>query len=443
MHDDPRTTAARYSSILFSFAVLAAAACSGATTGGSGEGSSSGDGSSETLHTESNESGGTCGNGIIDGDEACDGADLGGNACATGGTLACSPSCTLDTTGCTVDPTMAVVRLNEVVSDDVVAGPFAGASDAIELHNLGAAAADLSGWRLSDDPALPDDKTYVFPEGTMLPPNEVLVLVQLDDATGAGDYPFGISNSDPETLTLADPEGAAIDVVSFLGPDAAVSWCRLPDGDGDWQVCAQTLGELNTGDDPLPACGDGTVADDEECDGTDFGVLESCTDVDPTLEGPLACSPLCTIDLSGCELAPVVGVVLNELTSAGNDEIEIFNFGTRSFDLSAFVLTDDLADPGAPYDFDADTEKLVFPPGTVLDPGDYLVVVQGGGSDEHAFGLAATGDAVALLTPGLAVVDFVEYGDGEAEISYCRLPDGPDGTWTADCAPTPGDANGA
>src|SRR5947207_11767185 len=47
-----------------------------------------------------------CGDGVRDGDEACDGTDLGGESCLTvtgfvhGGTLACKPDCTLDTTDC-------------------------------------------------------------------------------------------------------------------------------------------------------------------------------------------------------------------------------------------------------------------------------------------------------------------------------------------------------
>jgi hypothetical protein len=49
----------------------------------------------------------SCGNGAIDSPEQCDGANLNGETCATAtmnalpnGTLACSPTCTLDTSGC-------------------------------------------------------------------------------------------------------------------------------------------------------------------------------------------------------------------------------------------------------------------------------------------------------------------------------------------------------
>jgi hypothetical protein len=46
----------------------------------------------------------TCGNGMINGAEECDGADLGGQTCMTqgyaSGPLGCSPSCTFDTSMC-------------------------------------------------------------------------------------------------------------------------------------------------------------------------------------------------------------------------------------------------------------------------------------------------------------------------------------------------------
>src|SRR5436309_2564725 len=51
--------------------------------------------------------GAACGDGVRDGDEACDGADLGGESCLTvtggfvrGGTLACNADCTFNTDDC-------------------------------------------------------------------------------------------------------------------------------------------------------------------------------------------------------------------------------------------------------------------------------------------------------------------------------------------------------
>lgn len=49
--------------------------------------------------------GAACGDGVVDGTEDCDGADLQGMTCValgyTGGTLACSPACVFDTSACT------------------------------------------------------------------------------------------------------------------------------------------------------------------------------------------------------------------------------------------------------------------------------------------------------------------------------------------------------
>ena len=155
-----------------------------------------------------------CGNDVVDEDEQCDGVDLGGVGCADlgapymGGTLACAPTCLFDPTACEVDPAAAFVRLNEITSDSVVSGQFAnGNADAIEVANVGGAAADLSGWRLSDDPDFPVERTYVFPDATMLGPGEFLVVTGIDDATMMGDYPFGVSDSSVETITLSFPGG--------------------------------------------------------------------------------------------------------------------------------------------------------------------------------------------------------------------------------------------
>lgn len=54
--------------------------------------------------------GAMCGNDIIEGNEACDGAELAGQTCSDvgdfdGGTLACASDCTIDTSGCTKDET--------------------------------------------------------------------------------------------------------------------------------------------------------------------------------------------------------------------------------------------------------------------------------------------------------------------------------------------------
>jgi hypothetical protein len=383
-----------------------------------------------------------CGNDIVEDGEECDGADLGGAVCAdvdpafVSGTLVCGATCTFDASGCEIDPGAALVALNELTSEAVLAGDFAGPNDAIELHNAGGVAADLSGWQLSDDAMFLPEKTYVFPEGTAIEPGGFLVLVSIDPLTGAGDFPFGISDSEEETLTLADAGGAVVDAVTTNGYEARVSYCRSPDASGPWFQCEQTFGAANQL--AATACGNDMIENDEECDGADVAGATCETLGLGYTGGAIACSGTCKLDADGCITDSEI--VLNEV-EATNDNIEIFNGSAAPIDLSGWVLTDDKVD--ADYDAAVDTAELVFAPGTMLDAGAYLVVAEGLGPGQHPFGLGLGGDTITLLDPagGITVIDHVTYGDGEATISYCRQPNGPGGEWTADCAPTLGGPN--
>ncbi len=76
----------------------------------------------------------TCGNGVIDGGEQCDGMALGGETCAsrgfTGGTLACAPSCTFDVSGCTAPPSSCTIDMEASCPDTaaVCGATFTGGS---------------------------------------------------------------------------------------------------------------------------------------------------------------------------------------------------------------------------------------------------------------------------------------------------------------------------
>jgi hypothetical protein len=425
----------------FTLALLSmTAACSGATTNA--------DGPDKTT------TGGdvVCGDAIAQGDEPCDGPDLTGLGCAdvpgfTGGVLACRADCSgLDVSACTADPLAAVVRINEVTSTEILEGAYAGAGDAVELYNAGMAPADLSGLQLSDDAGFAADKTYAFPAGLVLDPGAFVVVTKLDDVTGEGDYTFGISDSNPETIYLGDANGSVLDEVAFSGADAVVSWCRLPDGADAWQACARTFGAPNQPDDGTadtsgdPVCGDGMRDGDEDCDGDDVGDA-SCPELGEFSGGRVSCADDCTWDTSAC--TPVVTrtpIAINELESSGDDAIELYNASGRAVPLGGWILTDDLASPGDAYDPDADLERLEFEPGATIGAGEFLVILAGD-PPMHPFGLGAGGDRVALIDAEGVVVDFVEYGADEAAMSYCRVPDGPFGAWEADCTPTFGEPN--
>lgn len=384
--------------------------------------------------------GGGCGNGVRDGDEECDADDLGGATCPdadpayTGGTLVCGASCTFDASGCELPPDTAFVAINEVTSEAVLEGEFAGPSDAIELYNAGDIVADLSGWQISDEPTLPADKTYVLPPGTTLEPGEFLVLLSLDEATMTGVLPFGVSDSSVESISLADAAGTVIDYVTVDGYLARESYCRVPDGNGAWFQCVQTFGSENQAADT--ACGNDVAEDAEPCDGRDLAG-SSCEGLGLGYTGgTLVCTPTCSLDADGCTTDSEL--VLNELTST-TDEIEIYNGSAADVDLTGWVLTDESV--GLDYSVNLDAGELVFPAGTVLAPGEYLVVLPGVDPGQHPFGLGATGDRVTLLDPSpLTIIDQVTYGAGQADVSWCRVPNGPGGAWQV-CMQTFGSEN--
>ena len=414
--------------------LLALPACGGDNGTTTTDASSS---SGDTGTTDTPTGAGTCGDGARDEGEDCDGDDLDGGTCQaldpmwSGGTLACSADCKFVTSGCDSDPGAAQVALNEVTSKGASDGPFADKGDAIELTNVGAEVLDLAGWKLSDDPTFPIDKTYVFPPGSSLAPGEFFVLVELDPNTLEGELPFGLSTSKEETLTLGNASGVVVDQLIVQGADAAVSYCRIPDGTGAWQTCDLTLGTTNK-----PAsvtCGNDKLEGDEVCDSKQLGT-HTCKELGFTA-GTLACSASCLLDATACDAGSEL--VINELESS-DDRIELYNAGAAPIDISGCILTDDPPGPG--YDPDADLEKLVFPPASSVAAKEFLVIAKGDLPGQHPFGLGDIGDAVTLLDATLKPISHVTYGPMQAALSYCRLPDGT-GDWTVDCIPTFGAAN--
>ena len=156
-----------------------------------------------------------------------------------------------------------------------------------------------------------------------------------------GDFPFGISASKEETMTLADQGGVMVDQLIVQGADAEVSYCRLPDGTGAWQTCDLTLGGPNVS--ASMTCGDGKIDGTEICDGAELGGA-TCQGLG-FKGGTLVCSSSCVLDASMCDSGSMV--VINELESV-EDQVEIHNAGAAAVDISGWILTDD--DVDANYD---------------------------------------------------------------------------------------------
>lgn len=253
--------------------------------------------------------------------------------------------------------------------------PAGAPADWFELYNGSETTLDLGGVTFTDDRAVPAKAT--FPLGTLVPPHGFLVR-EVSDA----DPGFRLAGD--EELGLFAPDGTLIDLVDWAEGDVLVGQAigRLPDGVGPRGPVAPTPGTPNA----------------------------TATGTPP----------------------PVVDVALNEVSSDGDDTIEIVNRGALEAALDGWWLSD-----GGYVEGDATTaaHRYDLPSGTTVRGGGYLVLVKG---TDHSFGLGDV-DEVALHDPTGAVVDLIAWASGEAVPSRCRLPDATGPLTT--CAATPGAVN--
>ena len=154
----------------------------------------------------------------------------------------------------------------EPTDGDVVVNEIDANVDWIELHNKGAAAFDLSGLVLADrdvdcGPKIAD--AIIFPAGTTIEPGaKLFILAKQDGVVTPGEQqpqtqcapgvapcfyaPFGLSNTDGDEVFLID--GGDV-IASGVYPAAAATepatWCRIPDGTGEFEVCTATPSAVN------------------------------------------------------------------------------------------------------------------------------------------------------------------------------------------------------
>jgi len=193
-----------------------------------------------------------CGDGLREGAEACDGADLGGQTCQSegfyGGTLACAPDCSaLETTACI-----------GTCGDGIVDVPEA--CDGADLSGRSCQSEGFYGGTLA---CLPD-------------------CSGLQTAACTGTCGDGATNG-PEACDGADLGGRTCQSEGFYSGTLAC----LPDCSG-FQVAACS-----------GTCGDGVINGPEDCDGASLGGA-TCADLG-CLSGTLTCAANCTFDPTGCQ----------------------------------------------------------------------------------------------------------------------------------------------
>jgi len=153
-----------------------------------------------------------------------------------------------------------------MVNGDVAINEMSATEDWVELYNRGDGAADIGGLLLADSdgaggPKL--DEAISFPVGTTIAAGASLFILAKQDAvvkpgeqepqtvcapgTSPCFYaPFGLSDGDGDEIFLVDGERV---LSNGIYPAAAAaegeSWCRLPDGTGEFAVCTPTPGAPN------------------------------------------------------------------------------------------------------------------------------------------------------------------------------------------------------
>ncbi len=128
---------------------------------------------------------------------------------------------------------------------------------------------------------------------------------------------------------------------------------------------------------------------------------------------------------------PLSAVVINEFQTTSNnggvdDWIEFTNRSNLAVNISGWGVSDDSTVP----------LKWVFPVGTLLEAGSFLVVDE----LELGFSLSSAGEMIQLSSAdGLSGVDFIQFDEQQADISYGRSGDY--GFWCFFDEATPGAAN--
>ena len=294
--------------------------------------------------------------------------------------------------------------INEIMYNSATAG-----GSFIEIYNRNATASfDLSSYRL-------DGVGYTFPAGSVLPPNNYLVLVAdrvgFAAAYGAGilvfdQYPGTLDNGG-ERLQLIQPgatpaEDVIIDEVKY---DDDLPWPLTADGFGP------SLQLIDAAQDNWPVANWGVAA---------TNAVNRAT--------PRAANSVVGTVATYAQL--YINEVLPNNVSGATDRfgerepwIELVNAGTTSIDLSGFYLSDSYTN----------LTKWQFPAGTSLSPGQFMVVWADNEPGEsiatelHAsFRLAPSSGGVALSRiqgSSPAVVDYVNYTFLGAGRSYGSYPD--------------------
>ena len=304
--------------------------------------------------------------------------------------------------------TDGAIVINEVMADALtgLTDEDGELSDWIELYNTTDQVVSLKNYALSDKENRP--LKWRFPEDAVIAPHGYYIVFcsgkdRDNGASGVSHTNFAIS-AEHDTVILSDSRGRMVDrvIVDNLAEDC--SYGR--DENNNWKV-------FQTATPGLPNNQSGMNQMDRN---------------------------LIAMNTSGVYITEVMASDDSVAVSGGNyvDWVEIYNSSQSTVDLSGFGLTNRLTR----------ARKWQFPAGTMIQPGEYKVILLDGNSaltttsELHAsFKLArAGGDVVCLSDPTGKILDKVILPLIPTNISYGRTT-GLSGFFYYD-SPTPMAANG-
>ncbi len=282
---------------------------------------------------------------------------------------------------------VSTVRINEVLANNVAALTLNGQfTDVVELYNAGAAPVDLSGHGISDDAGSPH--RFVFPAGTVLPPDGYLLLAADSNFGVPGMHlGFGLDQQGDEVY-LFSPTNQLLDSVEF-GHQLADRSIGRTGIDGAWTLTLPTLGAANVAQ-PL---GDAYQAR------------------------------------------------INEWYADGRirlpqDFVELYNPDMNPIDVSGFALSD------KPF---AIPQMAPMAPLSFIEGEGFFVLIADGrpqdGKNHLELRLDATHEHLGLMDASGQFVDQIFYYPQTSEYSQGRQPDGARDLAFSDL-PTPGASNG-
>ena len=160
-----------------------------------------------------------------------------------------APASSTGTNTTTNTTTAAKLVINELQpsNKDTITDDKGKASDWIEIYNPGTMAADLNGYSIGDS------ATKQLIAGSLPVPAGGFVLLWADDSSGQGPSHLGfkLSAKGGDSLTLTDPNGKAMDTVSFGVVTGQNVYARFPDGTGAFAWCDKATPSAANGS----ACG--------------------------------------------------------------------------------------------------------------------------------------------------------------------------------------------